>query len=109
MVGEFLERAEAEMAVWREELRGRRERYLARRPSRLDRQYSSPCFDTEERWLRLVSESLDHLERYSATRDAESLREALATYDSSDKQFAQLIKLRKALPPGVEEELQRAA
>ncbi len=108
-VAEFLQTAEAEMVQWRRELRERHARYLNRRPSRGDLFHSGPCFEVEKRWLDGVIRSLEHLEQYSLTRDHGSLREAQLAFDNSDKQFAQLVKLRKALPSGIQEDLQRAA
>lgn len=105
----FLKTARAELDAWSQEFFARQERYRARRPSRIDKQFSMPCFETEARWLALMMESLHHLEQYALSGTPCSLHHSLVAYDASDKQFAHLIRLRKALPSGVEEEMQRAA
>lgn len=105
----FLSRARAELLDRQEDTLARQSRYLQERRSRTACQSTLPCFECEQRTLLYALEALNGLERYLKTANVAYLLEAQADYGASEIQYETLIRLRKKLPSGFQEELQRAA
>lgn len=105
----FIHEASGELANRERRLLETRSRYFQQLRSRRERREIDPCFEAEEAALVYSRLALDALKAFIKTRKRTLLSEALYSFEASEWQFAQLVRLRLRLTPNQQEDLQRAA
>ncbi len=105
----FLHEATRELADRDQRFLQTRTRYFLQLRSRRERREIDPCFEAEEAALIHGRLALDALKGFIKTRRRTFLNEALYSFEASEWQFEQLLRLRMRLTPNQQEDLQRAA
>lgn len=105
----FIHEATRELANRDQKYLETRSRYFLQLRSRRERREIAPCFEAEEAALVHSRLALEALKGFVKTRKRTLLNEALYSFEASEWQFAQLVRLRLRLTPNQQEDLQRAA
>lgn len=108
-VGHLVREAHAELKTQEKDVLARRRRFMTRVTSRALVNHAAPCFECEERAILLALEAANSLEAFLQTGHPGCLCVAQANYAASEHQYDRLVRLRKQMPAGYHEALQKAA